>query len=91
MLGYWVLYAILVVISIGIWIFMIIDNQEFELVDILLLLVIFIIPGLYLFFMVFSFLIVVVLDQDCSINFINKLINKLKNYIDKLNKKIFKK
>ena len=87
MLGYWILYVILVVISIGLWILMIIDNQEIELVDILLLLVIFIIPGLYLFFMVFSFLIVVVLDQDCSI----KYINKLKNYIDKLNKKIFKK
>lgn len=87
LLGDWILYAILVLISIGLWILMIIDNQEIELVDILLLLILFIIPGLYLFFMVFSFLIIVVLDQNCSIKFINKL----KNYMDKLNKKIFKK
>ena len=87
LLGDWILYIILVLISIGLWILMIIDNQEIELVDVLLLLILFIVPGLYLFFMVFSFLIIVVLDQDCSIKFINKL----KNYIDKLNKKIFKK
>lgn len=87
LLGDWILYAILVLISIGLWILMIIDNQEIELVDIMLLLMIFIVPGLYLFVMVISFLIIIVLDQDCSIKFINKL----KNYIDKLNKKIFKK
>ena len=87
LLGDWILYAILVVISIGLWIVIIIDSQEIELVDILLLLLIFIIPGLYLFFMVFSFLLIVVLDQDCSIKFINNL----KIYMDKLNKKIFKK
>ena len=87
LLGDWILYAILVLISIGLWILMIIDNQEIELVDVLLLLILFIVPGLYLFFMVFSFLIIVVLDQDCSIKFINKL----KIYMDKLNKKIFKK
>jgi hypothetical protein len=87
LIGDWILYAILVLISIGLWVLMIIDNQEIELVDILLLLILFIVPGLYLFFMVFSFLIIVVLDQDCSVRFINKL----KNYMDKLNKKIFKK
>lgn len=87
LLGDWILYAILVLISIGLWIFMIIDNQEIELVDIMLLLIIFIVPGLYLFFMVFSFLIIVVLDQEYS----SKFFNKLKIYMDKLNKKIFKK
>jgi hypothetical protein len=87
LLGDWILYVILVLISIGLWFLMIIDNQEIELVDIILLLLLFIVPGLYLFFIVFSFLIIVVLDQDCSIKFINKL----KNYMDKLNKKIFKK
>jgi hypothetical protein len=87
LIGDWILYAILVLISIGLWVLMIIDNQEIELVDIMLLLILFIVPGLYLFFMVFSFLIIVVLDQDCSIKFFNKL----KNYMDKLNKKIFKK
>jgi hypothetical protein len=87
LLGDWILYAILVLISIGLWVLMIIDNQEIELVDIMLLLIIFIVPGLYLFFMVLSFLIIVILDQDGSIRFFNKL----KNYMDKLNKKIFKK
>lgn len=87
LLGNWILYIILVLISIGLWILMIIDNQEIELVDILLLLLLFIVPGLYLFFIVFSLLIIVVLDQDCFIKFINKL----KIYMVKLNKKIFKK
>lgn len=87
LLGNWILYAILVLISIGLWFVMIIDNQEIELVDIMLLLIIFIFPGIYLFSMIFSFLIIVVLDQDYFIKFFNKL----KIYMDKLNKKIFKK
>lgn len=87
LLGDWILYAILVLISIGLWFVMIIDNQEIELVDIMLLLIIFIFPGIYLVSMIFSFLIIVVLDQDYFIKFFNKL----KIYMDKLNKKIFKK
>lgn len=86
-IGNLIAYLILLVLSIILWFSLIICNNEIDLGDVFSLIVILIIPGVYLVVMVLAIIALLVMTSD----FFENLSVQTKSFLEKINKKIFKK
>lgn len=86
-IGNLITYLILLVLSIILWFSLIICNDEIDLGDVFSLIVILIMPGAYLVVMVLAIIALLVMTSD----FFENLSVQTKSFLEKINKKIFKK
>lgn len=86
-IGNLITYLILLVLSIILWFSLIICNDEIDLGDVFSLIVILIMPGAYLVVMVLAIIALLVMTSD----FFENLTVQMKSFLEKINKKIFKK
>ena len=86
-IGNLIVYLILLVLSIILWFVLIICNNEIDLGDVFSLMVILIMPCMYLVVMVLAVIALLVMTSD----FFENLSVQTKSFLEKINKKIFKK